>query len=344
MIISRKKRPCENPECSKSTTEEVNGKFRSVVCNTCFDVISYEKPDIETNTKKNSDKVVLKPKVGDVGVFSQTNIITDNIKTTEVDNTTIKHKPNIKVVKTPPLPPLEINTLYNEDNFITMSRMKKGEVDYSFTSPPYNIGETIGGKKYKEFADSGSQQKYAEWQIKLVNELLRVTKHHVFYNTQIIANNRIAIFTMFDVFKYKIKELIIWDKKRAAPASAKGVMNSKFEVIIVFSNDEPLNRNFKDVEFHGTFDNIIKVEMATNRYAKKHKAVFPIDLPRLFMSTFGKKGDIWYDPFGGSGTTACAAIEENKNWVLSELSKEYCDEIIIPRINEYKLQTKLEFV
>jgi hypothetical protein len=40
------------------------------------------------------------------------------------------------------------------------------------------------------------------------------------------------------------------------------------------------------------------------------------------------------DPFLGSGTTAATARRLGRNWIGIELSKEYCDEHIIPRLSE----------
>lgn len=39
----------------------------------------------------------------------------------------------------------------------------------------------------------------------------------------------------------------------------------------------------------------------------------------------GKEGDLVYDCFGGSGTTAKMAHQLRRNWILSEISKEYTD-------------------
>jgi DNA modification methylase len=58
------------------------------------------------------------------------------------------------------------------------------------------------------------------------------------------------------------------------------------------------------------------------------------------MINFGKKGDIWYDPYMGTGTTAIASIEEKKNWIGSEISKEYID-IANKRIKPYLTQQTL---
>lgn len=66
----------------------------------------------------------------------------------------------------------------------------------------------------------------------------------------------------------------------------------------------------------------------------------PLDIPRYFMINFGNDGDIWYDPYMGTGTTAVAAVIENKNYLGSEISKEYCD-LANSRLYEYKNQKTL---
>lgn len=48
------------------------------------------------------------------------------------------------------------------------------------------------------------------------------------------------------------------------------------------------------------------------------------------------KGDLVYIPFAGSGTEIISCIKNNRNYIATEIDKEYIDNIIIPRINTYK--------
>jgi site-specific DNA-methyltransferase (adenine-specific) len=41
-------------------------------------------------------------------------------------------------------------------------------------------------------------------------------------------------------------------------------------------------------------------------------------------NSLNNEGDLIYDPFMGSGTTAKMAIKNNRNWIGSGISKEYC--------------------
>jgi len=64
-----------------------------------------------------------------------------------------------------------------------------------------------------------------------------------------------------------------------------------------------------------------------------HLAPFPEQLANDHILSWSNEGDLVYDPFMGSGTTAKMAKINKRNYIGSEISKEYCD-IIEKRINE----------
>ena len=66
--------------------------------------------------------------------------------------------------------------------------------------------------------------------------------------------------------------------------------------------------------------------------AFKHPAIFPEQLANDHIISWSNENDIVYDCFGGSGTTAKMSIINNRKWIVSEISSEYC-EIIKERIN-----------
>jgi DNA modification methylase len=57
----------------------------------------------------------------------------------------------------------------------------------------------------------------------------------------------------------------------------------------------------------------------------KHPAPFHPELPEFFIKMLTDEGDVVYDPFMGSGTTAYAAILLNRNWIGSELNPSYIE-------------------
>lgn len=56
-----------------------------------------------------------------------------------------------------------------------------------------------------------------------------------------------------------------------------------------------------------------------------HNAPFPEKLAHDHIISWSNKGEIVYDPFGGSGTTAKMAEIAERQWILSEISAEYCE-------------------
>jgi site-specific DNA-methyltransferase (adenine-specific) len=70
-----------------------------------------------------------------------------------------------------------------------------------------------------------------------------------------------------------------------------------------------------------------------DKIAFKHPAIFPEQLANDHIISWSNEGDLVYDPFMGSGTTAKMAKINKRNYIGSEISKEYCD-IAEKRINE----------
>jgi len=71
-----------------------------------------------------------------------------------------------------------------------------------------------------------------------------------------------------------------------------------------------------------------------------HFAIFPLEIPRICIAAGCPKNGIVYDPFGGSGTTGIAALQLDRNFILSELNSEYV-KIAEKRISPYLNQLKL---
>ncbi|MCZ2282439.1 MAG: site-specific DNA-methyltransferase [Bacteroidales bacterium] len=66
-------------------------------------------------------------------------------------------------------------------------------------------------------------------------------------------------------------------------------------------------------------------EIPSVRANKEHPAMFPKELASRVIRLFTDEGDIVLDPFLGSGTTAVAAIETNRNFIGIELMKKYAE-------------------
>lgn len=232
---------------------------------------------------------------------------------------------------------IELNTIYNEDCLATMARMPDNFVDLVFTSPPYNMNLRIRNGKYcsrqivKEFStkytgfdDNLPIDDFYRLHSKILDELLRVSKI-VFYNIQIVTGSKLAFFKMIGDKADKLKDIIIWDKTHGQPAMQASVLNRRTELILVFEKENAMSRKFSQATFErGTLADIWQISRG-KKVNKNHGATFPIELANKVVSNFSVAGNIIYDPFMGSGTTALAAKQNNCNYIGSEISKEYYD-------------------
>src|SRR5271157_528153 len=232
---------------------------------------------------------------------------------------------------------IEINKIYNESCLDTMKQMDDNSINLVITSPPYNMRTRVRNgeytvreksehfsKKYKFFDDAMSIEDFYKLHGEVLNELLRVSKI-ICYNIQIVTGSKEAFFKILGDFNKNIKDIIIWDKGSGQPAMHEKILNSCYEMILILENDKKPGRLIQNAKFkRGEMSNMLRIGR-DKKIIDSHGACFPIKLPLSLISIFSNKGDLVYDPFIGSGTTAIACQKLKRNYIGSEIVKEYCD-------------------
>lgn len=74
--------------------------------------------------------------------------------------------------------------------------------------------------------------------------------------------------------------------------------------------------------------------------AHQHPAIFPEALVRDHIRSWSNEGDMIFDPFTGSGTTAVMAIDMGRRFVGFEINEDYC-EIARTRLERHVVQETL---
>ena len=230
-----------------------------------------------------------------------------------------------------------IDTILNMDCLKGLAEMETNSVDITITSPPYNIDHGVSAGKSQSFyvGNTFATGDYYKWLKKVVSELIRVTKHYVFFNIQIVGESKEAIFQLMADFKNCIKEVIIWHKKQNSYSSFPYMMLNCYEFVIVFCKPYLAEiRSFERCNFNNMNGSNIKnvlygdnasVTELGNERNHNHKAVFPQYFARFFINNFSKQGDLILDPFMGSGTVAIVAKQTGRHYVGFEIVKEFCD-------------------
>lgn len=241
-----------------------------------------------------------------------------------------------------------INKIHNENCLDTMARMEDNFIDLTVTSPPYD-----NLRMYKGFT--------MDWQ-KTIKELYRVTKQGgvvvwvVGDSTQKGSETgtsfRQALFAKDCGFN--LHDTMIYQK--STPPLTHNRYEQNFEYMFVWSKKKPNTfnglrepREYKDTRKNKAFgrnkDNSVDFGYSTqdktrlkrnvwkyfaggganDKIASKHPAIFPEQLAQDHILSWSNENDIVYDCFMGAGTTAKMSILNNRNYIGSEISKEYCD-------------------
>jgi site-specific DNA-methyltransferase (adenine-specific)/modification methylase len=169
-------------------------------------------------------------------------------------------------------------------------------------------------------------EEYNDFHTNVLKELLRVSDL-IFYNIQIVTGSKRSIFKMIGEFSENLKEIIVWDKGNGQPAMQQQVLNRRTELILVFEKDYPISRQFrKRGEFkRGTLDDLWLIKRGKKVGGENHGAIFPEELISTIIENFSKEGDIIYDPFMGTGTTAVVAKQLDRKFIGSEISQKYIE-------------------
>jgi len=248
---------------------------------------------------------------------------------------------------------MEINKIYNENCIDTMARMPDGFVDLTVTSPPYDNLRTYNGYSF----DFEAVAKELYRVTKQGGVVVWVVGDATIKGSETGTSFKQALF--FKEIGFNLHDTMIYEKTGCAMPSPNRYL-SNFEYMFVFSKGKIKTYNLiKDRKNRfperwgkgrkvrnkdGTFsyrDNY-KAEEYGRRFAiwkynnggqgygcsdnlgQLHPATFPEQLANDHIISWSNEGDLVYDPFMGSGTTAKMSILNNRNWIGSEISEEYC--------------------
>lgn len=215
-----------------------------------------------------------------------------------------------------------------------------------FTSPPYNVGKSatlhgnthMADNKYKSHDDSMSQDDYLDF-LKSFTQICLENSRCSVVNIQQLAGNKIAFIEYLHHFRNHLIDTAIWDKGHAAPAMAANVMSSRFEYLLMLSDQEKPSRAVPTADFRGTVQNVYQgPPQRNNEFSEVHSATFPVHLPNWVISSFSKENDLVFEPFGGTGTTMIACEQIGRHCYSMEIDPIYCD-VIVSRWEKFSGKT-----
>jgi DNA modification methylase len=244
---------------------------------------------------------------------------------------------------------IEINTIYNENCLDTMARMPNNYIDLTVTSPPYDNLRDYNGYSF-DFES-------------IAKELFRVTKEGgvvvwIVGDATIKGSETGTSFKQALYFKEKgfnLHDTMIYAKNSYMPLTHNRY-EQQFEYMFVWSKGKP--NTFNPIKIPSltagtkrnrggskanevTYAERKRQEKTTVNSEKqkpniwfydvgkndktKHNAPFPEQLANDHIISWTNEKELVYDCFMGSGTTAKMALKNNRDFIGSEISKEYCN-------------------
>lgn len=275
---------------------------------------------------------------------------------------------------------IEINQTYNENCLITMSKIDDESLDYVITSPPYDdlrtYNDHITGNKTEFNGYSFEFELIAKELFRTLKKggvVTWIVGDATEKGSETGTSFRQALF--FKELGFNIHDTMIYMKNNFSNPSSNRY-HQIFEYMFILSKGKPktfnpikdrkniyggqigswgkntsrqvdgsmVERKKKVIEEYGQRYNVWTYKTSKNGQeddiAYKHPAIFPIQLVIDNLISWTNEGDLVYDPFMGSGTTAKACLLKDRNYIGSEISEDYF-KIIKERISS--IQTPISF-
>jgi DNA modification methylase len=230
------------------------------------------------------------------------------------------------------------HSVYFEDCVEGMAeRLDDDSVDCVITDPPYGIDfdGSYGGGAIKGDADGDATLELLDAALSESRRALKPDGHAYVHWTPRELPAAFAVLKSH----FKSVQLLVWKKKYSNLAAVLENHNYGYNYEVVFycvlDSPRPLNGSITQCTDVLEYTSPTKERGNTDPH---HPTEKPIGLTTELLENSTAKGDTVLDPFMGSGTTAVAAIQNDRDYVGFEIDAENYRPVIERRIGEAKRQ------
>ena len=251
-----------------------------------------------------------------------------------------------------------LGKINNDDCIKFMKKLPDNCIDLTVTSPPY---DDLRDYENKLVWDYNTFRKVARELYRVTKKggiVVWVIGDKTDKGNKSLTSFKHALY--FQEVGFNIYDVIIYEKAGSGPPHPNRYFNS-FEYMFVMSKGKPksvnllkdkknscagmstfgditrrekdgslTNKGKKVINEYGVRTNIWRYNngkgfSSKDKIAYEHPATFPEKLVEDHIKSWSNPGDIVFDPFGGSGTTAKVSIELDRQWIYVEKVAKYCD-------------------
>jgi len=232
-----------------------------------------------------------------------------------------------------------LNKIICGDCIEVLGKVRKPFADLIFADPPFNIGY-----KYDKYYDKVKSKNYIGWTKEWMAVCKKVLKPHGSFYIAIADEYAANVKIIADALGLFLRNWLIWHYTFGQQTKNKFARSHTH--IFYFVNDEK-NFTFNDYAVRVPSDRqLIYNDKRANPAGKMpddvwsqysrvcgtfkertgwHPCQMPESLLKRIIAASSNPGDCVLDPFSGSGTTAAAAYQLDRNYVAVEVSQRYVE-------------------
>lgn len=238
------------------------------------------------------------------------------------------------------------NKIIHQDMFDAAAKLPANFVDMLFLDPPYNLSKNYNGHVFSE----KKKEDYAQW----FESVLCAVRHTLKHNASIYVcadwKTSVVIAPVLERF-FRIQTRITWEREKGRGAKANWKNNMEDIWFCTVGDDyffdvdsvkvrrkvvAPYRENGKPKDWQEdengnyrlTHPSNLWTDISIPFWSMPENTAHPTQKPEKLLAKLllasTRPGDMIFDPFAGSGTSAVAAVKLRRRFVCVELDKEYC--------------------
>ena len=231
--------------------------------------------------------------------------------------------------------------VYETDCVDLMRLMPEGSVDAVFADPPYRLsggGVTVRSGRVSSVDKGawdrslGSFEKDHDFNLRWLREARRILKPD---GTVWVSGTHHIIFSLgfaLQTLRFRIINQVTWEKPDPPPNARRTAFTHAHETLLWASKGKSARHTFNydlinSREPDTQMSSVWRIPAVPKREKRHgyHPTQKPLRIVRRALLASTGEGDLVFDPFCGSGTTAVAAKELNRFFIGAELEREYAE-------------------
>lgn len=237
------------------------------------------------------------------------------------------------------------NSIIIGDTFKVCDRLKKESVDLVICDPPYNLSKDYNGNKFNE----KSNAEYRKYTVSWIEKVLPLMKENASIYVCCDWKSSIVIGEVLEKYFY-VRNRITWQREKGRGASANWKNGMEDIWFATKSKDyyfnldavkvrrkviAPYKENGKPKDWEETEEGKVRITCPSNfwddisipYWSMPENTAHPTQKPEKLLAKLilasSKEGDMVFDPFMGSCSTAVTASKLNRNFLGVEQNELY---------------------